>query len=254
MGRNGVELRIGITGDTHFVEEDRDTVVARQDDFFTAVRKLERTRHLDFLVHTGDITDNSSLEVMRQFSERAGNINLEILAVLGNHDLRNGETNLLRENIQSSGKVHLIDDEPYIFTKGGKKTLIVGLMGISGGFGTSVVGYSRMDPSYRIAEEEEIDRALGILKNHSDASVLIVVSHYPLVVKAKNGKREHPTNCPSDLGKVFVDSNIPQKLFLHGHFHENTVSHKIGDYDNLNGAIPQISPSGEIFRLKSLKT
>jgi Icc-related predicted phosphoesterase len=196
----------------------------------------------DVLVIAGDITDQGRLPEVELAADVFRNLNLPIVAVLGNHDRRCLRRTAFRRILENAG-VTLLDGQSMTMPRlnSGSSVGFAGVGGYGGGFWPNE---GPAGPTFRISqavairarrEAARLEQAIESLRS----DVKVVVMHYsptattlgdePLVKYWMLGN--------SELAKVIDRHDID--LVIHGHAHlGNTHGHTLGGTPVRNVAVP----------------
>jgi 3',5'-cyclic AMP phosphodiesterase CpdA len=191
--------------DTNAILEETINEILSKKDYFGQI---------DGLVVTGDISDDGSMESYLSAYEKLSKLNVPILVVPGNHDLRDPMRKVFHENVQFSKNSSQFD---WVFEI--DETLIIGL-------DTLVEG-----ENFGFLEEKSLDFLSHQLSNNSGSDLVLLIHHPPIKTGIYFMDQIGLTNT-SDLSECLKATDRPIKI-LCGHVH--------GVYHGLLGIHPVVS-------------
>ena len=191
--------------DTNAILEETINEILSKKDYFGQI---------DGLVVTGDISDDGSMESYLSAYEKLSKLNVPILVIPGNHDLRDPMREVFHENVQFSKNSSQFD---WVFEI--DETLIIGL-------DTLVEG-----ENFGFLEEKSLDFLSHQLSNNSGSDLVLLIHHPPIKTGIYFMDQIGLTNT-SDLSECLKATNRPIKI-LCGHVH--------GVYHGLLGIHPVVS-------------
>ena len=191
--------------DTNAILEETINEILTKKDYFGQI---------DGLVVTGDISDDGSMESYLSAYEKLSKLNVPILVIPGNHDLRDPMREVFHENVQFSKNSSQFD---WVFEF--DETLIIGL-------DTLVEG-----ENFGFLEEKSLDFLSHQLSNNSGSDLVLLIHHPPIKTGIYFMDQIGLTNS-SDLSECLKATNRPIKI-LCGHVH--------GVYHGLLGIHPVVS-------------
>ena len=191
--------------DTNAILEETINEILSKKDYFGQI---------DGLVVTGDISDDGSMESYLSAYEKLSKLNVPILVIPGNHDLRDPMRKVFHENVQFSKNSSQFD---WVFEF--DETLIIGL-------DTLVEG-----ENFGFLEEKSLDFISHQLSNNSGSDLVLLIHHPPIKTGIYFMDQIGLTNS-SDLSECLKATNRPIKI-LCGHVH--------GVYHGLLGIHPVVS-------------
>ena len=191
--------------DTNAILEETINEILSKKDYFGQI---------DGLVVTGDISDDGSMESYLSAYEKLSKLNVPILVIPGNHDLRDPMRKVFHENVQFSKNSSQFD---WVFEF--DETLIIGL-------DTLVEG-----ENFGFLEEKSLDFLSHQLSNNSGSDLVLLIHHPPIKTGIYFMDQIGLTNT-SDLSECLKATNRPIKI-LCGHVH--------GVYHGLLGIHPVVS-------------
>lgn len=225
-------LQIVATGDLHI----------RADDPGAAAHRLRSGSHnADLLLIAGDITESGRIIEARRASALLAGIDVPILAVMGNHDLRSVRRYAFRTTLTEAG-ITLLDGESVVYTAAnGLRVGFAGVAGCGGGFWPAEMPdalYARAWNALAVRQRREaakLDHALRQL----EADVRIVLMHFaptPTTLGNEPGAKYWMLG-NGELGRVIDMHNVD--LVLHGHAHlGNRYGRTPGGVEVRNVAFP----------------
>jgi uncharacterized protein len=200
-------MRIAAIGDLHCRQETPDLV-----------RELlgEIEGQADVLVLTGDLTDTGLPAEADQLAGQLSQVQIPIVAILGNHDHESGQADVVAEVLRDAG-VHMLDASVYELDSVG----FVGAKGFAGGFGQYLIqpfGEQALKTFINTSIEEAVnlENALARLQHcHRRIAVL----HYAPIKDTLQGE-------PQELWPFLGSSRLCEVLdrrkvdvIVHGHAH-----------------------------------
>jgi 3',5'-cyclic AMP phosphodiesterase CpdA len=191
--------------DTNAILEETINEILSKKDYFGQI---------DGLVVTGDISDDGSMESYLSAYEKLSKLNVPILVVPGNHDLRDPMRKVFHENVQFSKNSSQFD---WVFEF--DETLIIGL-------DTLVEG-----ENFGFLEEKSLDFLSHKLSNNSGSDLVLLIHHPPIKTGIYFMDQIGLTNT-GDLSECLKATDRPIKI-LCGHVH--------GVYHGLLGIHPVVS-------------
>ena len=191
--------------DTNAILEETISEILSKKDYFGQI---------DGLVVTGDISDDGSMESYLSAYEKLSKLNVPILVIPGNHDLRDPMRKVFHENVQFSKNSSQFD---WVFKF--DETLIIGL-------DTLVEG-----ENFGFLEEKSLDFLSHQLSNNSGSDLVLLIHHPPIKTGIYFMDQIGLTNT-SDLSECLKATDRPIKI-LCGHVH--------GVYHGLLGIHPVVS-------------
>lgn len=228
--RRHESVRIAAVGDFHAGEEDAGAyrpLFARAND------------EADVLVITGDLTRWGTPAEMRVAVNELADVEIPIVAVLGNHDCESGLEDELCAILRDRG-VHVLDGEAYILNE---KVGIAGVKGYMGGFGRrALTGFGEeptkefVNASLREAQKLELAlRSLG-------TPIRIAVLHYAPIVDTVIGEPEqiYPFLGTDRLAEPLDRYDVA--VCFHGHAHIGTFQ------GSTSGGVPVFNVSHALIR------
>lgn len=228
------QVRVAAVADLHIRADDR----AR-----TIPGMHEVDQQADLLVVAGDLTENGRLAEADAVAELLARCRVPVVAVLGNHDLRNLRRKAFRQSLERRGIAVLAGEGTALTLPNGIRVGIAGATGCGGGFwpieGPAVIP-NRSVRSLAIRSRRELwslENALTALST----DVTIAVTHFAPTASTL-GREPHAKywmlgNC--ELGALF-DRTAPH-LVLHGHAHLGTLAGRTpGGLHVRNVALPVV--------------
>lgn len=205
-------VRLAVTGDLHI----------RVGDLGPAAPSLrDAAREADALIIAGDLTEHGRISEAELARGLLTEVEIPIVAVLGNHDLRTLRRVAFRQVLASAGVI-VLDGASFVLTGDfGLRIGFVGISGCGGGF------WPADDPEAIHAkawnaiavrqrrEATKLDAALATL----EADVRIVLMHFaptPTTLGEEPGAKYWMLG-NGELGRVIDRHNVD--LVLHGHAH-----------------------------------
>jgi uncharacterized protein len=208
-------MRLAAVADLHARAGDEDRIAA-------LLRGLRD--EADVLALAGDLTDHGRSEEMESLVRGVHDVEIPVVAVLGNHDHEGGHEKDLFRMLGSAG-IHILDRRrPTVAIDG---VGFAGVKGFGGGFGDRVVRAFGEEPlkmfvSASVVEAEALRAALVAL----DTPRKVALLHYAPVSSTVEGE-------PSEIWPFLGTSRLEQAideggahLALHGHAHHGAMHGK----------------------------
>jgi Icc-related predicted phosphoesterase len=176
----------------------------------------------DLLLLAGDLTNRGLLSQAHTLADEIGDLDLPMVAVLGNHDHEEGEESQIRALLSSFG-IFVLDGTGVVVEVRGVRVGVAGTMGFDGGFGNDFdLWYAaRVEKrsDRKLAEAERLGKALIALRDSQRADVRIALTHYSPVRDTLEGE---PRGIIACLGNELLGRTIDEAgadLAVHGHAH-----------------------------------
>jgi Icc-related predicted phosphoesterase len=204
--------RIVATGDLHIRTGDPGPV---------APRLRAAARGADVLLIAGDITDHGRIAEAERARELLIGIEVPILAVLGNHDLRSIRRLAFRQILERPGVTVLDGSSAVITTECGLRIGFVGVPGCGGGFWPAEdpeAIHARAWNALAVRQRREAAKLDAALCNLV-ADVRIVLMHFaptPSTLGSEPGAKYWMLG-NGELGRVIDRHHVD--LVIHGHAH-----------------------------------
>ena len=243
-GEAGVEpraVRVAAVADVHSTEAGPSPSIA-------ALGELDSAA--DLLLLAGDLTTHGRAEQVAPLAEVCAELELPVIAVLGNHDHHSDRPGEVAATLGDAG-VRVLDGASTVVTVDGVDVGVVGTKGFVGGFaGSHLTDFG--EPSLRAlyretgAEVEALDRGL---RDVAVCPLRIVVLHYAPIADTLVGERE---GIWAFLGTDRLAAPLIEHgpdLVVHGHAHAGTFAGKAGEVDVFNVSVPVIGRDYWLFEL-----
>lgn len=203
-------IRIAAAGDLHFGADSAGTL---------RESLVGLAEHADALLLAGDLTRRGEPDEARVLAEELSDVQVPVVAVLGNHDYHVDREEEVAEILEGAG-CRVLDGEAVELDVGGRSLGIAGVKGFGGGFPGafgSEFGEPEMKAFARTTKRaaDRLDAALGTL----EADVRVALMHYAPVRETLAG--EPPEIFPF-LGSYLLAEVVDERgadLALHGHAH-----------------------------------
>ena len=173
----------------------------------------------DFLVLTGDMTTHGRPEQMQAFVQEIRNVEIPIVAVLGNHDHEGEMVDECVAILRGRG-IHVLEGEHVILDGVG----FAGIKGFAGGFGRGSLAPfgERLIKEFVQAAVDDALRLENALRSLNTA-VRVAVTHYSPIVDTVKGE-------PEMIWPFLGSSRLMEPLetyeadvVFHGHAHHGTL-------------------------------
>lgn len=205
-------LRIAAVGDFHCGAED-----------VGAYRELfaEANAQADVLVLTGDLTRRGLASEFRVVIGELADVEIPIVAVLGNHDYESGEVNVAGRLLRERG-IHLLSGDSFELTE---RVGFAGTKGFMGGFGRGTLTAfgepeTKAFVNATVAEVQTLELALRRLST----PIRVAVLHYAPILGTVMGEPEmiYPFLGTDRLAEAL--DRYGATVAFHGHAHSGTLS------------------------------
>ena len=208
-GRSPRPLRVAAVGDVHFSADSAGVLKP-------ALEHLPE--RADMLLLAGDLTRRGLPREAAVLAEELHEVEVPVLAVLGNHDYHADQQDEVRRVLEKAG-VQVLEGEALVLRVHGTSVAVAGVKGFCGGFvgAASEFGEPEMKAFAALARAsaEELERALaGCVADHKIALV-----HYAPIEATLVGEREEVWPF---LGSYLLAQAVDRAgadLCLHGHAH-----------------------------------
>lgn len=206
-------IRVAAVGDLHLGLDMRDALRAS----FANV-----SRHADVLLLAGDLTQHGSREEGRLLAAELSQIEVPIVAVLGNHDYHRNAQDDIRMELESVGAT-VLEEESTIIQLGQARLGIVGVKGFGGGF-AGACGSEFGEPEMKafIRHTKDKARKLSECLKRIECEIKIALLHY---APAKDTLQGEKLEIYPFLGSYLLGEAIDEAgcdLAIHGHAHRGT--------------------------------
>ena len=191
--------------DTNSILEETINGILRKKDYFGKIEGL---------VVTGDVSDDGSIESYLSAHEKLIKLNVPVLVIPGNHDLRNPMREVFNEHVEFSTKSSQFD---WVFKY--EETVIVGLDSLVEG------------ENFGFLEKTSLEFLSNQLSIHNGSDIVLLIHHPPIKTGIYFMDKIGLTNS-SDLSECLKATNRPVRI-LCGHVH--------GVYHGLLGIHPVVS-------------
>ena len=191
--------------DTNSILEETINEILRKKDYFGKIEGL---------VVTGDESDDGSIESYLSAHEKLIKLNVPVLVIPGNHDLRNPMREVFNEHVEFSTKSSQFD---WVFKY--EETVIVGLDSLVEG------------ENFGFLEKTSLEFLSNQLSIHNGSDIVLLIHHPPIKTGIYFMDKIGLTNS-SDLSECLKATNRPVRI-LCGHVH--------GVYHGLLGIHPVVS-------------
>ena len=230
MGTRAHRIRVAAAGDIHADE-------SRRADLAAAFERLRG--EADLVLLAGDLTTFGEPDQARVLADVVRDVDLPVIAVLGNHDLHADRAGEIVASLEDAG-VTMLERSWTTCTVGGARVGVVGTKGFVGGFpGSHLPDFG--EPLLRrvyaetTADVQALDRGL---RETSDCDFTIVLLHYSPTLMTLEGERpEIAFFLGSDRLAHPIAEHGPD-LVLHGHAHAGRFEGSIGSVPVFNVALP----------------
>ncbi|MFI5500655.1 metallophosphoesterase [Nocardia asteroides] len=206
-------MRIAAVGDVHLSAECRGRLRPRLADL---------AEHADVLLLAGDLTRVGTMDEARTVAAEFGELNVPVVAVLGNHDYHSDQAEKMTELLTEHG-ITVLEGSAVAVTIGDRTLGIAGTKGFGGGFAgkcASAFGEPQMREfaEHSVELADRLRTALGELRT----DVTVALTHYSPVSDTLHGE---PPEIYPFLGSYLLGEAIDAcgaDLAIHGHAHAGT--------------------------------
>jgi Icc-related predicted phosphoesterase len=235
-------IRIAATGDIHLGREgDRE----RWAEAFAGLRG-----RVDLVLLAGDLTTHGEPEQGAMVAAAVGDLDVPVLAVLGNHDWHVNRRDELVAVLQEGG-IDVLEREHRVLELSGAEVGIAGCKGFGGGFDGAHIpdfGEPLMRAVYAesIREADALDAALRAI---ALCPFRIALLHYAPITETLRGER-------SDIWPFLGTDRLAAPLrehhpdlVLHGHAHAGTFAGALGEVPVYNVSVPVLGEDFWVFEM-----
>ena len=235
-------IRIAAAGDVHF---GRDGDRERAAEIFGAL-----AGRVDIVLLAGDLTTHGEPEQAAILADAVRDLEIPVLAVLGNHDWHSGRAGEVTAVLEEAG-VDVLERSHRVLEVCGVELGVVGTKGFVGGFpGSHMPDFG--EPLLRevyaegMAEVAALDEGLRAV---AMCPFRIVLLHYsPSGETLEGERREIWAFLGTDRLAAPILEHHPD-LALHGHAHAGAFQGVIGDVPVYNVAVPSLAGDFFVFEL-----
>jgi Icc-related predicted phosphoesterase len=237
-------VRVAAAGDIHCRESRRDEIAATFADV---------ARRSDLILLAGDLTAHGEPDEACVLADACRDLDVPVLAVLGNHDWHVDRADELVAVLQEAG-IAVLDRTWTTREVDGIEVGIVGAKGFVGGFpGSHLPDFGepllRQVYAEASAEAQAIDEGLRAI---AVCPLRIVLLHYSPAAATLAGE---PEGIWAFLGTDRLAPPIAEHapdLVLHGHAHAGTFEGAIGEVPVYNVSVPVIERDFWLFELSGV--
>jgi len=208
----------------------------------------------DLVLLAGDLTTHGEPEQAAVLADACRDLELPVLAVLGNHDWHVNRAEEVVATLRAAG-IRVLERDHAICEVAGVQVGVVGAKGFVGGFpGCHLPDFGEplLREVYRqgAQEAEALDAGLRAVAH---CPVRIVLLHYAPVTATLEGEpREIWTMLGSDRLAVPIVEHEPD-LVLHGHAHAGTFRGTAGTVPVFNVSVPVMGRDFWLFEVGDLE-
>lgn len=235
-------IRIAAVGDLHVGTDSAGTVRPHLEDL---------GERCDALLLAGDLSRRGLPEEARTLLSELGDVDVPIVAVLGNHDLESGEQDKFRAVLEDGG-ITVLEGEATVLDTPSGRLGIAGTVGFGGGFpGATCADFGEPEMKAFVARSRRLAEDLrSALTRIVEADRRIALTHYAPIRETLVGE---PLEIYPFLGSYHLAEAIDQAqvdLALHGHAHHGSPGGTTpGDVPVRNVAQPVIGAAYRLFEL-----
>jgi uncharacterized protein len=236
----GKTIRLAAAGDIHAGAGDADRVR----DAFARVEE-----QADLVLLAGDLTKHGQLEEIQVVAEACRDLQIPIVAVLGNHDWQSDRPQDLARALGEAGVV-VLERTHTVLPVCGVSVGVVGVKGFVGGFGNTWANFG--EPLFRAAYAETTADVEGLergLRAIESCAVRVALLHYAPCEETLVGEPERIWLVlgADRLGGPIRDHR-PQ-IVVHGHAHHGSFEGSVDGVPVYNVAVHVIGREFWVFEL-----
>ena len=244
--REECAIRIAATGDIHLGREGDQE---RWAEAFAGLRD-----RVDLVLLAGDLTTHGEPEQAAMAAAAAGEVDVPVLAVLGNHDWHANRRDELAAVLQEGG-IDVLERDHRVLELCGAEVGIAGIKGFGGGFDGAHIpdfGEPLMRAVYAesMAEADALDAALRAI---ALCPFRIALLHYAPITATLHGER---TDIWPFLGTDRLAAPLREHhpdLVLHGHAHAGTFEGALGEVPVYNVSVPVLGEDFWVFEMTGVR-
>lgn len=229
------QVRVAAVGDLHY-DATRGTTFR---DMFSAINKSANV-----LALLGDMTTHGKPEQMRAFVGELAQVEIPIVAVLGNHDYESGKADELTAILKDRG-VHVLDGD-YAVVEG---IGFAGTKGFAGGFGRGSLapfGELLIKEFVQAALDEALKLENGLRSVHAEIKVALL--HYAPIIETIIGEPEVIWPFLGSSRLLGPIDTIGADVVFHGHAHHGSFQARTpAGIPVYNVSLPILAERGEDF-------
>lgn len=237
----GRPIRVAAVGDIHLGDDNVDA-------FADSVRSAETDA--DLLLLAGDLSRHGVPSEADLVCRSVGDLDLPVVAVLGNHDHHAGAPEEFRDRLESAG-ICVLEGDATVVDVEGTTVGIAGAKGFGGGFaGACASDFGEDEMKAFVGHTREVAGRLGAALAGLDTDLRLALLHYSPCEDTLRGER---LEIFPFLGSYLLAEAIDAAdvdLALHGHAHAG-VEHGVtpGGTRVRNVAMPVIRSSYRVYEL-----
>lgn len=242
----GSPIRVAAVGDIHL---GTDNVKA----FAESIRSAERDA--DVLLLAGDLSRCGEPAEAGLVCRAVGDLDLPVVAVLGNHDHHAGQPEAFRAQLESAG-ICVLEGEATVVDIDGCAVGVAGSKGFGGGFaGACASDFGEAEMKSFVGHTMALSDRLRTALDGLDTDVRLALLHYSPVPDTLRGERLEifPFLGSYLLAEAIDGADVD--LAVHGHAHAG-VEHGVtaGGTPVRNVAMPVIRSSYRVYELDPVTT
>ena len=203
-------IRVAAIGDVHFSEDSRERYRPHW---------KELHHQADVFLLAGDLTTHGHPEQIKILVDELNEVQIPVVAVLGNHDYHEDKPHLVRLELERAGVI-VLEGESVIVTVGEGRVGIAGTKGFGGGFpGACATPFGEPEMKAFVRHTERLAERLADQLAGLECDHRVALLHYSPVKETLSGERlEIYPFLGSYLLAEAIDS-AGADLVLHGHAH-----------------------------------
>lgn len=238
-------VRIAAAGDVHCSPAIREQTLAA----FARLRGKA-----DVLLLAGDLTTHGEPEQADVLLEACAQLDMPVIAVLGNHDWHVGRGEELAAQLGEGG-VRVLEREHLVLPVDGVELGIAGLKGFVGGFAGSHLpdfGEPLLRRVYAVTSDD-VAALDASLKAIAHCPLRVVLLHYAPTAETLVGE---PEGIWTLLGSGRLAAPIAEHepdLVVHGHAHAGTFEGRIEQVPVYNVSVPVLRQAFWVFELAGVR-
>ena len=203
-------IRIAAVGDVHFGDDSAGSLRPHLESL---------SKRADALFLAGDVTRHGFADEAEVLAEELRDIEIPIVAVLGNHDYHQGEEKPIRDILEGVG-IQVLEGETTTIEANDDSVGVAGIKGFGGGFaGACGTEFGEPEMKAYIRHTRETADRLGEVLETVKGNHRVALLHYSPIPDTLQGER---LEIYPFLGSYLLAEAIdgaPCDLVLHGHAH-----------------------------------
>ena len=203
-------IRLAAVGDVHFGDDSAGTLRPHLENL---------SERADALLLAGDVTRHGHADEAVVLADELSDLEVPIVAVLGNHDYHQNEEKAIRDVLEGVG-IRVLEGENVTIEAADDSVGITGIKGFGGGFaGACGTEFGEPEMKAYIRHTRETAERLGEVMEAADGNHRVALLHYSPIPDTLQGER---LEIYPFLGSYLLAEAIDGArcdLVLHGHAH-----------------------------------